>query len=100
LTKTKFLNNLALWNFYNLKVDKQCKNVGPHFCKQVKYEDLILSTKDTIKSVADFLNLTWTEEFLHHEKYVGNKIAISNTEWSTNQMYILLIFMKISKKFY
>jgi hypothetical protein len=52
-----------------------------------------MKTNETVKNVAQFLNLSWTNEFLHHEKYVGNKIAVSNTEWSTDQMYVSAFFL-------
>jgi hypothetical protein len=77
---------LADWNTLNVIVNKQCKQVGPSYCQVVKYEDLIKKTKETLKSVVDFLNITWTDEFLNHEKYVGDKVVVSKTEWSTTQI--------------
>ncbi len=77
---------LLTWNSFNIIVNKQCKKLGPKLCKLVKYEDLVLNTREKMREVSSFLNLTWTDEFLNHQKYVGNKIAISNSEWSTNQI--------------
>jgi protein-tyrosine sulfotransferase len=77
---------LLTWNSFNKVVNYQCKKLGSKLCKLVKYEDLILKTKDTMKEVGSFLNLSWTNEFLNHEKYIGDKITISSTEWSTNQI--------------
>ena len=77
---------LITWNYYNKVVNQQCKDLGSHFCKMVRYEDLVIDSVKTIKNVAEFLNLSFTDEFLHHEKYVGNKIVVSDTEWSTDQI--------------
>jgi hypothetical protein len=88
LTLKKYLKT---WNSYNYIVNIQCKHVGSEYCLLVKYEDLVMKTKETVKKIADFLNLTWTDEFLHHERYVGNKVIVSETEWSTDQMYTFLL---------
>jgi hypothetical protein len=80
-----FKRYLSTWNSYNSIVLRQCRKVGSK-CLKVKYEDLVTDTKNTLKKVVNFLDLSWTDEFLHHEKYVGNKIVVSQTEWSTDQI--------------
>jgi hypothetical protein len=84
LEKFNFIMNV--WNNNNRLINSDCKNLGPNVCKRVRYEDLILNTKEVVKNVTEFVGLSWTDEFLHHEKYVGNKIAISDIEWSTDQI--------------
>ena len=74
------------WNNYNRLINSDCQKLGPNVCKRVRYEELIVNTKEVVKNVTEFLGLSWTDEFLHHEKYVGNKIVISNIEWSTDQI--------------
>jgi protein-tyrosine sulfotransferase len=55
------------WQRYNSKVKSNCDQIGTRRCMMVKYEDLILSAKETIAKVAKFLNLTWTDNFLKRE---------------------------------
>ncbi len=40
----------------------------------------------TLSSVVKFLNVSWTNNFLIHDQFVGTKIAVSHTEWSTPQI--------------
>ena len=77
---------LLNWNVYNKDVFGQCQRVGHKYCKIVRYEDLVLRPKDVVRNVTEFLNVSWTEDFLRHDKYVGSKIAISKTEWSSDQI--------------
>ncbi len=39
-----------------------------------------------MERIARFLNLEWTDSFLHHEKLIGEKIKVSEEEWSTIQI--------------
>jgi protein-tyrosine sulfotransferase len=55
------------WQQYNSKVKSDCDWIGERRCMMVKYEDLILSAKETISKVAEFLNLNWTDNFLKRE---------------------------------
>ena len=80
------INGLSAWNYNNRDYKKQCDKIGPQYCKLVKYEDLILKSNETIKDVVKFLNISWTDGFLHHEDYVGSKIKVKETEWSTGQI--------------
>jgi protein-tyrosine sulfotransferase len=52
------------WHQYNNRVSGYCDKVGRDRCRMVKYEDLILSPKETIASIAQFLGLEWTDDFL------------------------------------
>ena len=83
---SKFNIFLNAWDGNNNIINTDCQKLGPNVCKRVRYEDLIINTKQVVKDITQFLDLSWTDEFLHHEKYVGNKIAISKIEWSTNQI--------------
>lgn len=74
------------WFSYQLNVKMQCSKVGSMYCKIIKYEDLVLKPEKVTKDIAEFLNITWTKNFLEHDKYVGSKIVVSNTEWSTDQI--------------
>ncbi len=52
------------WQQYYHKVSIDCIAVGSSRCMMVKYEDLIVSPKETISKVTSFLGLEWTEDFL------------------------------------
>ena len=86
VTFQNFLSYFITWNNYNSVVYEQCVKIGKEHCMMVKYEDLVIKSKQTVMSVAQFLDLTWSEDFLSHEKYVGSKIAVSESEWSTDQI--------------
>jgi hypothetical protein len=53
----------------------------------IKYETLILDLENTLHKIVNFLtNITWTNNFLKHENFIGSKILVSDTEWSTSQI--------------
>jgi hypothetical protein len=52
----------------------------------VKYEDLIMQPNETISTVVQFLGLTWTDNFLKHDAFVGDRVRVSDTEWSSGQV--------------
>ncbi len=81
--KKKYLQD---WNVFNLHVNNQCVAVGMQKCMLVHYEELILDFNSTMSRVVEFLNITWTDNFLHHEDFVGGKIKTSSVEWSTQQI--------------
>ena len=65
---------------------KQCLRAGPNYCIIQPYEHLNQNRTYVIKKVAKFLNLEWNENMLNHEKFVGERIKLSPTEWSTSQV--------------
>jgi hypothetical protein len=52
----------------------------------IKYESVLNLTEISLRDLISFLNIECTDEFLHHEKYIGNKVIVSNSEWSFNQI--------------
>ncbi|XP_051541112.1 protein-tyrosine sulfotransferase 2-like [Myxocyprinus asiaticus] len=66
----------------------QCMMVGHHRCMTVRYEDLVLQPRATMKSVLRFLNTPWHEAVLHHEETIGQLggVSLSRTERSTDQV--------------
>ncbi|XP_051539855.1 protein-tyrosine sulfotransferase 2-like [Myxocyprinus asiaticus] len=66
----------------------QCMIVGRHRCMTVRYEDLVLQPRTTMKSVLRFLNAPWHEGVLHHEEAIGQQggVSLSRTERSTDQV--------------
>ena len=63
----------------------QCKEVGPKYCMQVKYEDLVLHPRPTLKKILKFADLEWTENVMEHQKHMGD-ISLSSVEKSTDQV--------------
>lgn len=80
---TTYLKYLDIWNVYNKKVDKMCKK---EYCIQVKYENLVEKPELEIRKVIGFLNESWTNELLRHEKHVGKNVILSKYEWSSDQV--------------
>lgn len=52
----------------------------------VYYEQLVLHPEKTTKDIFNFLNITWNEAVLHHEKYIGDEISLSKVERSSDQV--------------
>jgi protein-tyrosine sulfotransferase len=77
---------LALWNEYNEDAYGQCVEVGPKRCIKINYERLVMNLESTMRKVAVFLNVAWTDNFLRHDQLIGTKIKVSSTEWSTHQI--------------
>jgi len=50
-TFQKFISYFVTWNNYNSFVYEQCLRVGKNYCLIVKYEDLVLKTKETLINV-------------------------------------------------
>ncbi len=74
------------WNDFNTKFHAQCVEVGPESCLMVHYERLILDFNRTMREIVRFLGITWTDDFLHHEDFVGSRIKVADVEWSTPQI--------------
>lgn len=85
VTFNKFLEYFNRWNQFVESVDLECSKPGSN-CIQVKYEDLVSDTKSSMKRVADFLNIEWTDRFLNHEQYINKEIVVSKIEWSSDQI--------------
>jgi hypothetical protein len=78
---------LLSWNEFNERAHKQCMQVGAESCLLVHYERLILDFNRTMSGVARFLNVPWTDRFLHHERFVDTRIKLAPVvEWSTEQV--------------
>ena len=86
LTTTKYRSYLSSWNLFNKKVNNQCRDVGQEFCLRIKYEDLVMETNATMREVIKFLNETWEDQLLEHQKFIGSEITVSKIEWSTDQI--------------
>ena len=74
------------WNEFNTKAHSQCESIGPSVCQLVHYEELVRNTSHVLTRLVRFLDITWRDELLSHDKFVGEKVKVSETEWSTNQI--------------
>ncbi|CAF3414284.1 unnamed protein product [Rotaria sp. Silwood1] len=83
---TDYRLNLKLWNKGMEIMFEQCKQVGEDKCLMVYYEQLVLQPKKSIENILKFLNLTWVDDVLHHEQFIGKKISLSKTEHSSDQV--------------
>jgi protein-tyrosine sulfotransferase len=77
--------NLKEWNRLNSAANRQCME-SRQSCIRVKYEDFIREPKENMMRVANFLNLTWTDDFLRHNELIGSKIVVMDAEWSADQV--------------
>ena len=78
--------NLINWNKLLESMYSQCITVGPERCLPVFYEQLVLHPENEMRKILKFLNIPWNEAVLNHEKYIGEKISLSKTEKSSDQV--------------
>uniref|UniRef100_A0A914N630 Protein-tyrosine sulfotransferase n=1 Tax=Meloidogyne incognita TaxID=6306 RepID=A0A914N630_MELIC len=81
-----FKQCLQKWNAGIEVMNEQCKQVGEEKCLKVYYEQLVLHPEQEMRKILDFLSLPWNMSVLHHEMFIGNKISLSKTERSTDQV--------------
>lgn len=74
------------WNAKVRTFKQNCDAVGPDRCMIVRYEHLILNKTLTLKKLTEYLKIPWSDSILNHEKFIGNRIQISDSEWSTSQI--------------
>jgi protein-tyrosine sulfotransferase len=77
---------MRTWNMCNNNFYKQCSKVGKEFCKMVRYEELVSKPKETMQGIVEFLGISWTNDFLKYNEFVGDKVAISKVEWASDQI--------------
>lgn len=81
-TFANFFRLLNLWNWKNRNAYKQCMETGPNYCKIIYYNKLVSEPRQEIEHMAKFLNLTWTDKFLNHQKYLRKDIILAKREFS------------------
>ncbi len=74
------------WNNMIKPMYEECMRLGPEICLPVYYEQLVLFPETHMRSILKFLGVKWNDAVLHHEKFVGTEILLSNMERSTDQV--------------
>lgn len=79
---------LTKWNAAITAMNDQCTELGPDHCLKVPYEQLVLHPRKWMENILEFLDLSWTENVLHHEKQINkpNGISLSKVERSSDQV--------------
>ena len=79
---------LTKWNAAITAMNDQCTELGSERCLKVPYEQLVLHPKKWMEKILAFLNLSWTDDVLHHEKYINkdNGVSLSKVERSSDQV--------------
>jgi protein-tyrosine sulfotransferase len=77
---------LVRWNNIIEHMYAQCIELGPDACMPVYYEQLVLHPEATTKNILNFLNITWNDAVLHHEKFIGDEVSLSKVERSSDQV--------------
>ena len=81
-----FMKYFRTWIGGNMIFNNLCEKVGDKVCKRVRYENLVSKPKETLMDLVEFLNLTWTDDFLKYNEFVGDKVVVSQVEWSSDQI--------------
>lgn len=74
------------WNLFINNVVQQCTDVGQEKCMIVYYEKLVLNPEKILKVIMNFIGEKWENSLLNHEKYIGEEIVVSKSEWSSQQI--------------
>lgn len=77
---------LTRWNNIIEHMYAQCIDVGAETCLPVYYEQLVLHPEKSMRKILSFLNITWNDAVLHHEKFIGDEISLSKVERSSDQV--------------
>jgi protein-tyrosine sulfotransferase len=77
---------LVRWNNIIEHMYAQCIELGPEACMPVYYEQLVLHPETTTKNIMKFLNITWNDAVIHHEKFIGDEVSLSKVERSSDQV--------------
>ncbi|NP_001017031.1 protein-tyrosine sulfotransferase 2 precursor [Xenopus tropicalis] len=79
---------LTKWNKAIEIMYAQCLEIGERKCLPVYYEQLVLHPKQTMRSIIEFLGISWNDAVLHHEELIGKPggVSLSKTEKSTDQV--------------
>lgn len=76
-----FRNVIYYWKKKNEPALRECQEMGPNYCHIVIYEHLVNTPEVIIRNVTNFLRLSWSDELLHHDRYLNNKnILLSESE--------------------
>lgn len=82
-----FLEKIAKsWEKFMKNAIRECQLAGDKFCLNVFYEKLVTNPSEELKNIINFVGEEWHDSLLNHEKYIGNEIAVSKSEWSTDQI--------------
>lgn len=77
---------LMRWNTIIEQMYAQCIEIGSESCMPVYYEQLVLHPEKTMKNILNFLNISWSDNVIHHEKFIGDEISLSKVERSSDQV--------------
>ena len=83
---TGFRENFINWNSIMESMYSQCMIIGQERCVPVFYEQLVLHPKNEMTKILNFLKIPWNPAVLNHEKFIGNKISLSQSEKSSDQV--------------
>ena len=81
-----YINIFKDWNVKVKTYKQSCDQVGPNSCMIVFYEHLVLNKTLTLRKLTKFLDIPWSDSMLNHEKFIGERVKISESEWSTSQI--------------
>ena len=83
-----YRKSLTTWNAQIKSMNDQCNELGEERCLKVPYEQLVLHPRKWMEKILEFLELTWAEDVLHHEKQFieSNGMNLSKLERSSAQV--------------
>lgn len=74
---TDYRQCLTKWSNSMKTMLRECEDLGPDRCLKVKYEDLVLHPRSQMETILNYLGLPWTEDVMHHERYINKPGGVS-----------------------
>lgn len=74
---TSYRGALVDWNRAISTMYSECLSIGASVCLPVHYEQLVLHPQVQMKKILSFLDLSWSDLVLQHEKMIGQDGGVS-----------------------
>uniref|UniRef100_A0A0K0E6T3 Protein-tyrosine sulfotransferase n=2 Tax=Strongyloides stercoralis TaxID=6248 RepID=A0A0K0E6T3_STRER len=78
--------SLKAWNNLIDQMVLECTYLGKYSCLMVHYERLVIYPREELIRIVQFLDISWEENLLHHEEFIGSEVKLVKGEWSTDQV--------------
>ena len=86
-----FRQSMTQWNKLSEFMIIHCVR-NKRQCLPIRYENLVLRPRSTMKIILKFLDLEWDESVLNHDKQINKDVSLSSKEMSTDQVNTIITF--------
>lgn len=76
----------AQWKWKTMLCHKIGRVIGPDRFLEIKYEDLVLNTEATLRTVCEFLGVEYSHEMLHYSDTANSVVPEESIQWHKNSI--------------